>query len=306
MFSRSVREYSHFIYNGGFNMNYEIQPFFLYTSEKKTVLQNINGAVDINDSLLKKMLISWDCEQKKIISSNELKAAFGEDTPGLIDFLDKNDVIKEIIRREYPIERVIVLSDDTDINDNLKKMFLELDSKEIELCFVEEDKIVNLQMLSNDLIIASLTKYKARFADYIKERVIKSNSVLLMGYCYANNYYIDNLYKRDWYLPCHTCNFENLKNQLRINNGSSINYQQLLDIIYKSDEDTVISYPLSYLNKCLISIELYKKVASFVGDGRFTFLSPDQLNEIEMIQLKSSTIIKDSAFHWELCDCYEK
>ncbi|MCL1631596.1 McbB family protein [Sporolactobacillus sp. CPB3-1] len=287
-------------------MEYEIQPFFLYKGKKKTVLQNINGAVDLNDRTLINLLTSWDSEQKKVISYDELRMVFTESIQELLDFLDDNGIIKEKIKKEYSIKRIIILADDAEIRLNIKQMLLELNAKEIRLYIVEKKEIIDLVLSSNDLLIVSLTKFKPRFADYIKERVIKSNSVLLMGYCYANNYYIDNLYKHDWYLPCHTCNFENLKNQLRINNGSSINYQQLLDIIYKSDEDTTISYPISHLNKNLISIELYKKVASFIGDGQFTFLSPDEYNDIEMIQLKDSNIIKDSSFHWELCDCYEK
>lgn len=288
------------------NSYYEILPFFLYKGVND-LLQNEHGITVINNKELSNMLLEWDKTLKKSVSYSELYSIFQNDTNDLISFLIEKKVLKIKQPLSIKIRNILIVSDDIRIKSNLYSYLVYKNEANIQkLITVDTRNILNMKLSPNDLVIVSLTKYNDKYAEALRELIISSNSFLLFGYYYAGNYYIDNFYKAEWYNPCHKCNFENIKAQLRINNTEEINYQEIIDDIYKADSEVIISAKLPNYQKDIISLELFLRLHDFIGDGNYSNIKPDSLSIVEKIDLTTNKISKDFSIHWELCDCYEK
>lgn len=282
---------------------YKVLPFFLFDGKEK-IIQTDSGITIIENMDLYKLLKSWDTEQKKYVYKNELKEIFSSQLNELVDFLIQNRIMKRNSTTHLRINKVILFSDNERISNQLVDYF---DSKFPEL---PQEVITDVnsitEMDENDLLIVSLTEYSYKIAEIVRRKSIQYNNLLLFGHVYAGNYYIDNFYKRDWYLPCHKCVMGNLQSQLRQNSFGEETYQALLDQIYEVDEDIVVSTSLYTNQQDLIAVSLFEKVRNFIGNGDFSDISPEKLSMVTMIDLVENKTSEDFSIHWELCDCYEK
>lgn len=284
---------------------YEVSPFFLFEGKVNTVVQNTFGITAINDKSVINLLKTWDKNQQKQFNKNELEIIDQSEIDDVLNFLEESNIICKKTNKKYPINKLSIVSDNKEVSNNLLNMLNDDVDKKITIHSIDFNEFINKKFIESDLVIVILTKYSKRMGKIIKDKAVDENFILLMGYCYASNYYIDNFYKRDWFEPCHVCNISNIETQLRIDNGEKMSYQNLIDILYNKNQDIVISVYLSSYQKNIIAIKYMELIKKFLGNGNITLLNPDEGNMFSMIDLNTNQVYKDTALHWELCDCYE-
>lgn len=285
---------------------YQILPFFYYEGKEK-IIQNENGIIVVKNSILNDLLKSWDINNKTRTTYDELKSKFGKDTQDLVDFLSKNGILKIVSQPRVNINKIYVLSTDKTIAKDLVFMLRDYyNNKTNNIISISLSQLPTLDLMENDALIVSLTQYSMSKAEVIREKAIQSNCLLLFGHYYSNSYYIDNLYKYEWHLPCHLCNLGNIQTRLKTLNKSSLNYQELIEQLYKFDNNILISTKLYLYQKKNITLHLFNRFKRFLGDEFLSDISPENLSVTEVMNLKEGTWSEDFTTYWELCDCYER
>ncbi|WP_419242205.1 McbB family protein (plasmid) [Pediococcus pentosaceus] len=282
---------------------YKILPFFLFEGKEKLV-QTDNGIVVIKDPKLGELIKKWDTTHKRYLYTDELEKIFSTRTSELIEFLLSNRLLQKNSKKTLKIDKIIIFSDNEQIENQISE-YLKSEFPVFPIQIIHTiEQIESLNQ--NDLLLVSLTKYSFEIAEIIRRKTMKFNNLLLFGHVYAGNYYIDNFYKKEWFLPCHKCIMGNLQAQLRMNNFGEETYQSVLDQIYKTDENIIISKNLYAHQKSLIALALFEKVEHFIGNGDFSDINPEKISMVTMIDLNENKLSEDFSIHWELCDCYER
>lgn len=287
------------------NKIYKINPFFLYDG-KELLLQNDNGISLIKDSRLANLLKEWDRTQKKNIYYRDLELIFREDTAELITFLIDNDVLQKPIPTRIHLTRLVILSDKLETTKELVDLVKDSYAESFPIFNARIEDFLDIKLRDSDFVLISLENYTNRLAESISRKIIESNCLSLFGHYYAGNYYIDNFYKYDWYLPCHRCNMANIQAELRSSKMKKMNYQALLDQLYKLDEDIVIGANLTKYQRVEIVVHMFRKLKQFIGNQYLSDLSPEDVSISEVLNLKEDNWLEGYVTHWELCDCYEK
>ncbi|MCG7315589.1 McbB family protein [Priestia flexa] len=273
------------------------------------VIQTTIGITKVTDKRMVNLLKEWDKGGVTKVSFDTLKNLFEEDTQGAIGYLESYGVIKSKKNINIDINGLLVVSNthltQQYVFDTLYNQYgINLDTKA-----VHTDDFLNLtdKELEQKLIVIILNPYDKTFVDsLLKKQKALNSSITLMGYIYANNFYMDCLYNYDWKLPCHNCHMGHIKSNLYLDESDHMTYQQIIDQLYsEANEGFEIGVPLSAVQELNIACLVVNKVNKYINDLSIPSIHIEEFNQCTLLDLKSFKKYEDTSIHWEMCDCYE-
>lgn len=276
-----------------------INPYIIHELDNlEYVVQTKNSITIIKNVNIVSMLYALEKENVSVISEIEIGIHLNnikvEET---IRFLLQNGIILKQPEIETTIKRVVLVSNNERFNEIFKINFEEY-YKEMLIITFDEYRDVDYRETDLCIIFMNPFIYKKNFE--INRFFINMDAIIKNIFYYNNSLYVTNYYNKNWYNPCPLCFFANLESNLRgtINN-TNLNYQVLIDIIYSKKANFPIEAKLqNYDYITLIYILLHQF-------NMFTECKNEIINEINQIVISKNLVIKDAAYYWEECDCYE-
>lgn len=282
---------------------------FYEVDQESAVIQTANGITKISDKRMIELTKNWEESFIESISYLDLEFYFKDDTQEAIEYLNHYGIIeleKENITR---INGIKIFSNSENIgkylSDTLKKKYQ--NRMNVDQIGLNEFQEKNLE---NNLFIIMLNPYDKKIVKQLLEIQKKlHNTVSLMGYVYANNFYLDCLYSVDWKLPCHNCHIGHIHSSLYLSDDQEATYQQLIDSLFSETKDQfIVGMPLNSIQELNIACLISNKVYAYLYDLNTInsqLLHAEDFNKCTLMDLTTFKKYEDTSLHWEMCDCYE-
>lgn len=291
-------------------MNYKIKSFIYHElPSENLVVQSRKGIVEIENNEMINFIKEIDNQDKySILSFDFISHHFKDITTEALDFLCNYDILSKQQDYNFRIKRLFFFTNNQKMNSLVHSLQSVRSSKDIEFIIITEENLKELTLLETDFVFTFINPYSDDLVDYILKIVNTSNSVLQLCYSYNNNVYVDNLYKSDWNVPCHYCNKAHIENQLRVSVYENLTYQHIIDSLYQKDPTFKVeaSYDLRELlfifNYLLINLDKFilRTNGRTLNDNEFVH----DITNVSMLNMKTLKLTRDTAIHWELCNCY--
>lgn len=271
------------------------------------VVQNKEGIVRIKDPVLGNLIKEWDTHNGSTIPLNDLNDNFGERAQQALDFLLQYKIIEKRETPNFNLTGINIISNSAFFIEHSKDMYLYDYGDKLNIRFSDYDDI---ELEKNELVILFLNPYNKHEASEIVKKVnSEENTISLISYVYNNTIYIDSLYSKKWYKPCHFCHIGHIETQLRTNHTGNISYQQIIDFIYHEDSQFKVESPLQVKDINILSCIISNILDKFITRGSNKFLfnheSLEDMNYAYAIDLNTKEVSSDVSIFWEMCDCYE-
>jgi len=274
------------------------------------VIQNKEGIVQIKEPTLIEVIKEWDNKSNTFITLEEFREKFQSAEIGekALQFLLDYKIINEKSLPNFNIKNINLYTNNKKFDEHIYNLFINDYSKKVNIRRSEFSYNINVN--NNDLFIVFLNPYSKTEAKKIINSLNRVNdAILLFSYVYNNTIYVDCLYNKNWYKPCHFCHTGHIETQLRVNRNHSMTYQQIIDLLYHEDTKFKVESPLMVIDVYLLGTIIDKIVSSFILRDKnqllYNFESLEDLNYSYAINLKTKEISSDISIHWEMCDCYE-
>lgn len=274
---------------------YKVQPFIWQKiGENKIFFQTQYSSVIVTDNKLGDFLI--EIEQKNILELDKkyIESHFIHETDSVISFMIQNGLLKEKVKKNFLIERLVILS-----NDNFFLESAQMNLKDIyTIVWIREQDKEQFTFEKNDLFIIFLNPFNLEKMNQLTSFVKERNVLVKFIFPYNNKIYFTNFYRKSWYNPCPMCFFYMLESQLRgENEENNINFQTIIDLLYSQKATFDIHLPLDSSVYLQIVYNLVRYLRKIPDDYK--------LDEVLEICLEDFSVNKDIACHWGYCDCYE-
>ena len=274
---------------------YKVQPYIWNKlDDKETLFQTQNSTVVIMNKALADFLIS--IEEAQIININDkmVEKEFGSKSSEVLEFLENNELIKKEIKKEVSIKCIYVLCNDKKFEESFNFNL----SEDYSIKYIEMEKLLALNFEKNDCLLVFLNPFSIETLEKIAIIVKEKNIISKFIFSYNNRIYFSNFYKKDWYNPCPLCFFYELESQLRGDNSENhINFQTIIDVLYAKHGIFETELPLE---KSIYLQIIYLLTQYLVPD-----INENKIDEVIELDLKDGSVVKDIAYHWGYCDCYE-
>ncbi|MCA1063902.1 McbB family protein [Rossellomorea sp. AcN35-11] len=286
---------------------YKINKFVYHEHPTGIIVQNARGITKITENRLVKLVKQWESTQQQHLTNEEVYSVFKEETDELLSFLQLYNIISEDKASlfNFSISNTYFYTN----HHEMKKKFLaykEAHQGDMKIEAIDDELLKSKPFGNEDLVVVFLNPYNKKFAKEIRDIFqINKKAKLLMTYTYNDAFYMDSLYSYNWGNPCHICHIENIEAQLRINTTGNNTYQNIIDSLYSELETFNVSFPLNYGQL----ITIYSKIINFIDKivrlENSNIVFPEEYHQSLVLDLNNFAEMKDIAFHWELCDCYE-
>lgn len=288
---------------------YTINKFLFYPLDKKgVVIQTANGITQIYDNRMIELLREWEENFIKSVCHSNLETIFKNETNEAVQYLIHYGIIESTVINLSKIYDIKIMSNNKKIGnllyETLREKYEHLNVSQVHIHEFE------YQNLDNNLFIIVLDQYDKKFVKSLlnKQRNFHE-TVFLMGYVYANNFYLDCFYSTDWKLPCHNCHMGHIQSSLYLSDDEVATYQQLIDSLYsETDEQFLVGIPLSSIQEINIACLISNKANAYLSDLKAfdsRLLHIEDLNKCTLMDLNTFKKYEDTSIHWEMCDCYE-
>ncbi|MHB1955863.1 MAG: McbB family protein [Sulfobacillus sp.] len=108
-----------------------------------------------------------------------------------------------------------------------------------------------------------------------------------------------------WRVPCHLCQINHIKSDLRLRVTGAVTYQQIVDQLYDDDSSVDVHTPLTARRSLHIADRLVHRMDRFVTLRDADTMEPEECRYAYMLDLNTMLSLQDITTHWEICDCYE-
>ncbi|XIH57253.1 McbB family protein (plasmid) [Priestia aryabhattai] len=278
-------------------------------TDESLIIQTNNGITKVTDNRMINLLKEWDAKGNNTTSITSLENIFAEDTLDAIEYFKNYGIISDIKDIKVDVNGVLIVSN-THLTE--KYIFETLNNQysfNLDINTIDTNAFLDIEekQLEKKLIVVVLNPYEKTFVDLMlrKQKKLK-DSITLMGYVYANNFYMDCLYNYDWKLPCHNCHMGHIKSNLYLDDSDHVTYQQLIDHLYsETDEELKIGTPLTPVQELNIACLVVNKVNKYINNLNMPSLHVEEFNTCTLLDLKDLKKFEDTSIHWEMCDCYE-
>ncbi|WDM20588.1 McbB family protein [Paenibacillus polymyxa] len=287
-------------------MIFSLNNYIIHNLENgSAIVQNQESIFTVTDENLRNILFEWDKEQVEEISINMLEDIFREDTDEVIDFLKQYNILLEQTAKTIQVDKIVVASNNNFIGNSIYQTIFEDYNKKLTVEFCTLDRLP--PVVENELTIVFLSPYNKKIGRKILQRQQeRKNSKLLCTYIYHSNFYMDCLYSPSWKVPCHLCHIGHIESSgLTEGDGENMTYQNMIDLLYKENDNFLVEIPLSSVQKINIISSVVNKVSEYLGDFSYTKIHREDVTSCTLLDLKSLKKYKDTSLHWELCNCYE-
>lgn len=283
-------------------INYEVNNFVCYSIEEETIVHSEDAIVRIENKMMQDFIFS--IETMKSISDDKIKMYFGEELfEAALNFMISNNIIKELPKVNFEIERLIVVSNCKKLREEMER-YLYIDIKEkIKWLTVDINQFLVEDLKDNDFIILLLNPYTTMQVKEIYKKINGMNIYLLSGYFYYFNFYFDNLYNPFWHNPDHFDHVGYISEKTYAENNCMA-YQDLIDLLYYASDYEEKSVPISYKNQLHIIRQTIILVEKLIRLNN-SVLYPHEMLEVYKIELDIGELTKDSAIFWEMRDIYD-
>lgn len=278
---------------------FKINPYLIVNIDiNEYIVQTKNSLVIIKNEQLILMLYELEKNQLEEIKEDDFLKYFNEkDVKNVRDFLLKNGIIEYQINFNQSIDDIILIGEEQQFETIFKTIFKGYFKS---ITTVQLNNYTNKDYQENDFCIVYMNPFNLKQFLKINEYLNDRNVLNKFIFYYNSSLYITNYHKKEWYNPCSICFFSNLESKLRgpINN-ININYQLLIDLIYKKKSNFNIQIELQnyeFIN--LMQVLLYEF-------NLFRTNNNSIVNQVTQINLIDNQVITDEAYYWEECECYE-
>lgn len=287
------------------NTKYQIAKYIIFSLQNgDAVVQNQDSIVIVNNHLMIDMLSNWDRQRVREVSLKEISDYFNDDAKEALEFLTGYNILKEIKPRLIDIDKISILSNHDEVGNFIEKTIREDYGDKFQINSYNLSNLPSSE--GKEFLIVFLNPYSKKIGKFLKERQEKNpQSKLIFSYVYNSNFYIDCLYAPEWKVPCHECHIGHIQSQSYLEEDKNMTYQQIIDILYSSEEDFKIEMPLTGLQKINITKLLLNKVYKYVNDLYVSRLHPQELSNCTLLDLSTMKHWEDTSIHWEMCNCYE-
>lgn len=289
---------------------YSINKFLFYeVDEESAVIQTAYGITKVFDSRMIKLIKNWEENFRESISFSDLELLFKSDTNEAIDYLEHYGIIESLKINKTQINGIKILSNSKTIGNLLSETLKKKYENHMNVSQINSDEFEE-QSFENNLFIIFLNPYDKKMVKTLLEKQKDlRNTVSLMGYVYANNFYLDCFYSVDWKLPCHNCHMGHIQSSLYLSDDQEATYQQLIDSLFSETKDQfLVGMPLNSIQELNIACLITNKVYAYLNDLNTInsqLLHAEDLNKCTLMDLITFKKYEDTSLHWEMCDCYE-
>ncbi|MGH2077781.1 McbB family protein [Aerococcus urinaeequi] len=284
---------------------YKLLNFVIFKKDKSLIIQSNMGIFTVEDYNMMSFIEEIDTNtQSKYIQESFLEKFFSnKEKEQALDFLFKVGCLSPIHEFNFQVKRIIFFTN----NKKMINLVSFLDDVESENLFVT-DKLPK-DINNSDLIVAFFNPTSWDEINELYKKVYNSDSIMLLSYIYDNNLIVDNMYKKDWHVPCPKCIKAQLENRYRLNFLSEMTYQNVIDQLYYENNEFQIERKISMFECTMIFSFLWYLVEGYITNNQGKKISPDLYSknflDIYQFNLNSKRIEKETATFWELCECYE-
>lgn len=287
-------------------MTYKINNFIYHElPNKQIVVQSQNGIVEVFEDGMKNFIKIIDKEMpSKEITAANLQNYFGRNTTEAIEFLISYGILSQIEDLNFAINRIIFATNDIKLYNLVNFLHSNQDADNLFTAVLNENDLNDFSFDSQDLLVCFFNPYDRNLIKKTKGVADKYNMLIQIGYVYNNDVFIDNFYRESWKNPCHFCNINNIRNQLRTEVFEEVTYQHILDDIFEKDSTFKVETAFNQSQIVFLCNTLLMNVNKFINIPRNTNYTGDLLNIIKL-NMEDYSVVVDTAVHWELCDCYD-
>jgi McbB family protein len=293
-------------HNKKLNNIYSINDYVYYEfNEEELILQNSYGIVRIYNEKMKDFIKGVENNLQINIDESELKKIFLDDYKDAIRFLLEYRIIQEKKKINFNVNKIYFYTNNK-LVDEIMKPVLQNEFNILNPTTLQDISKIKQNLDDQDLLIVFLNPYDKRFAKEIRDMMITSGKgYLLLSYCYNQSFYMDTLFNSEWKNPCHLCHIEHIESSLRINTTGNITYQDVIDSLYSEYSSFPVQYSLSYSQALNITTLIMNQINKFIMLNDSSTIFPEEFHQAIKLDLNTLSMIKDTSYHWELCDCYE-
>ena len=288
---------------------FNINNFIYHTLPNQNIIIQTNQSIlQISEPIIISFLIKVDELSLSIIDYTTLEKYFNDETDEIISFLLEYNIIETPKKLNYKIKRILFYSNDEIINSILSLSNSNVkDGLSLEL--IDDLDLIKKSLSKDDLLITYFKSYNSRTMRELLNLVTEKECMLLNSYSYGDSIFIDNLFKKEWGVPCHFCNISLIKDNLRSTQDEELSYQNFVDSILQKDNNFEIEKLLNtnqvffLLNNLLRTID--RHIIRYNNKSLTSEESMADVLNVIRLDLERNSVTKDTAIHWELCDCYE-
>lgn len=273
------------------------------------VLHTSNGIVLIRDQRMKDFLRDTEMLMRRQIAPSEIEKWFGADATEAISFLKQYSVLREKRPFNFHVGEVSFVTNCGEVGRIVNST---MSPDVTEWSYLEFDDDTSLMdkvngVAGKDVMLSVfLNPYSRRLATLIRDAILRApNTILLMSYTYNNCLYIDSFYQSQWRVPCHLCQINQIKADLRLRVTGAVTYQQIVDQLYDDDSSVDVHTPLTARRSLHIADRLVHRIDRFVTLRHADTILPEDCRYAYMLDLNTMLSLQDITTHWEMCDCYE-
>ena len=281
---------------------YEITQFLIIEINKDdAVIMTDSNVVNLTNSFMIEFLKEIEWYQKNEVSYSFISDYFKEDTDEAIEFLMNNGLLSLKKNKELKYKKVNYI-----VNDMRIFELLSINTKGINTDLrIEYSKSIRdtLNIIKNnveeeDYTIIVMNPFNFKDLHKIVEASKDRDLMIKVVFFYNYSFYFTNVYKDTWGTPCPICFFSNLEATLRgeAKFSSYDNFQTIMDIVYSKKETFLVGYNYREYQLSFLISNLIFEVKE---------LKDHDICIVKRIDMNYNSIECDSAYHWELCDCYE-
>ncbi|MEI5908908.1 McbB family protein [Bacillus spongiae] len=284
---------------------YTINKFIYHVlSNGEGVIQTQAGIVRTDNRDIMRLIQNWDETNQTMANEEEFKSMFAEDYIEAIEFLESYNIIEEVKEKNLDIDRVTIISNHKEIGTLLRSTIQNDYGKHVDVNLY--DTAYYKPSKDKELTVVFLNPYNKELGLELRNRQMNApTSIMLMSYVYESNFYLDSLYSPDWKTPCHQCHMGHIETQSLVADSDNLTYQQLVSSLYAVDQNFKIEVPLTATQHMNIVTLISNQLNRFMNDFQTSNLHPEEMTNCTLLDLKTLKYYKDTALHWEMCDCYE-
>ena len=281
---------------------YEITQFLIIEINKDdAVIMTDSNVVNLTNSFMIEFLKEIELYQKNEISYSYISDYFEEDTDEAIEFLMNNGLLNLKKTKELKYKKVNYIVNDMRIFELLSVNTKGIDNDlriEYSKSIRDTLSIIKNNVEEEDYTIIVMNPFNFKDLHKIVEASKDRDLMIKVVFFYNYSFYFTNIYKDTWGTPCPICFFSNLEATLRgeAKFSSYDNFQTIMDIVYSKKETFLVGYNYKEYQLSFLVSNLIFEVKE---------LKDHDICIVKRIDMNDNSIEYDSAYHWELCDCYE-
>lgn len=281
---------------------YEITQFLIIEINKDdAVIMTDSNVVNLTNSFMIEFLKEIELYQKNEISYSYISDYFEEDTDEAIEFLMNNGLLNLKKTKELKYKKVNYIVNDMRIFELLSVNTKGIDTDlriEYSKSIRDTLSIIKNNVEEEDYTIIVMNPFNFKDLHKIVEASKDRDLMIKIVFFYNYSFYFTNIYKDTWGTPCPICFFSNLEATLRgeAKFSSYDNFQTIMDIVYSKKETFLVGYNYKEYQLSFLVSNLIFEVKE---------LKDHDICIVKRIDMNDNSIEYDSAYHWELCDCYE-